>query len=196
MTLSITINKTQHSAHFLIKSADCLACLSMGSRLLFFYSFAQIRERAFPVFHATVSIFLPKHIFVNAAHRDSKIVHDLSSFYDRDRTRLCMGLTAGPVRRYQLPFLSPGGNMGPRYVQWPLFHEKISKMPITQQPLKLLENVSIYFEYLEFWKSLNVSLAKFETILKNYLIKLATDFKWQPSNLLAERSSFFFLAWI
>ncbi len=75
MTLSITINKTQHSAHFLIKSADCLACLSMGSRLLFFYSFAQIRERAFPVFHATVSIFLPKNIFVNAAHKDSKIIH-------------------------------------------------------------------------------------------------------------------------
>jgi hypothetical protein len=45
----------------------------------------------------------------------------------------------------------PGGSMGPRYVLQLLFSEKITKLLITQQPLKLEKKISADLESLEFY---------------------------------------------
>ncbi len=51
---------------------------------------------------------------------------------------------------------------------------------------KASEKISTDLESLEFWKK---NWCIFHKIKKNYLIILATDFYWQPSYLLGERSS-------
>jgi hypothetical protein len=64
--------------------------------------------------------------------------------------------------------------MVPRYILQLLFSEKITKLTITQQPLKVEKN-STDLEFSESKKNFDIPFTKFKTI-NFYLIKLATEF--------------------
>ncbi len=60
----------------------------------------------------------------------------------------------------------------------------MTKLLITQQPLKLEQKISTYLESLEFYVCLNKFVNN-----RTLQIKLAADFYQQPSYLVGERAS-------
>ena len=91
------------------------------------------------------------------------------------------------VEQSRLPISASRWQHGPQICFATFMKRKITKLLITQQTLKQEKNKRRFgiLGILEsFWCMFWLKTVKF------YLIKLATDFYWQPSYFLGERASF------